>query len=688
MLAVNRLPRPVLLAVAGGLGATVLAGLDYRVAAVLTTAMVIAGWIWNPIQGPRPERFGAVLVTQIALLVPVAFAARWLSWHLIWSLIVLLMSLVAIAGVVRGRPDPALANKTTNPIDSWRLTSALQVAVVLLPTLVVALPFMTRDSGGHLWLFSRGFDNTAHFNVMSAVAKTGAWPWGERYADVSGQLIFSPALPQQVWALIARALALGGLPSGGVLVLAFSIGQILAYGFLTYGVLLMTRRVASLAVLASAKKWVWAFALATLVILLSVGSSITLVLNGFANYAWAIAGLAFCLTGAMLLQSRNFSLSLTLVLAGGLVATMSYAPLVIASVVIAALVAWQIRSTGMAGSALSGALAATVITVSALVVGLLTLSVVRSALPAEAGLNFLPTVYFFPLEALAVTGGIKTIPWFAMVLLVAGAITFLLVALKPRPSFESRIAFATLATVALLTLAIGVYSLAQTGQLSYYTIKLQYSVFVLVLPFFIGVLVLMFTKWQPKPLLGTVGAIVILLVTSQSFGYSLPVGQTAFLKTELPPRYISPGLAWLQLANDPAEFPGFPGEVVADLGNRKADGVVVLFNPPKLDLTQERGAQVYPNSMRYTGDTWVWSLADTWLGTDWGDESLEQLWNWRWSNQRRPVTIYTFSTNDLQRVQARLPEFITPEVSSGLYQCTQDRSCVTEVVKVTLGAGN
>jgi hypothetical protein len=83
----------------------------------------------------------------------------------------------------------------------------------------------------------------------------------------------------------------------------------------------------------------------------------------------------------------------------------------------------------------------------------------------------------------------------------------------------------------------------------------------------------------------------------------------------------------------------------------------------------------------------VWSLANTLLGTSWGDEALDQLWNWRWSNQRRPVTIYTFSESDFQKVSARLPEFIAPEVTSGLYPCVQDRTCVTEVVLVTLESG-
>ncbi len=691
LLAISPPSRGVLLASIGVVGAAGLAALDYRVAAVMTVAMLIAGWIWNPVSGHLWERFGAVLATQIALLVPVAFAARWLSWHLTWALVVLLLGAVALAGVIASKAGrlaaPASQAMPKHPLDSWRVTAILQVGVVLLPTLVVALPYLTRSAGGHLWLFSRGFDNTAHFNVMSAVAKTGAWPWGEQYADVSGQLIFSPALPQQVWALIARVLALGSLPSGDVLVVAFSVGQVIAYAFLCYGVLLLFRRVASLDVLTQVSKWVWVYALALLILLLSVGSSITLVLNGFANYAWAIAGLTFCLVGAMLLTTKNYPLSLTLIIAGGLVATMSYAPLVIVSVVIAAFSAWYLKSVGAVGVRLGGLLLGVVISISALIGALLVLSLVRSVVAGEDGKFILGSVYFFPLEALAVSGGIETIPVFAMAMLFSGALVYLLFAWRQRSTFAIRIAFTALTTVLLVTAAIGVYSLQQIGQLSYYTIKLQYALLVLLLPFFVGALVLLFSRWRPRLLPGVLSGAAILIVVSQAFGYSLPVGQAAFLQTGLPPNYISPGLAWLQLTNDSSQYPGFPGEVIAEVANRPADGVVVVWNPPDLDATQERGAQIYPNSMRYTGDTWVWSLANTLLGTSWGDEALDQLWNWRWSNQRRAVTIYTFSESDFQKVSARLPEFVAPEVTSGLYPCVQDRTCVTEVVLVTLESG-
>jgi len=691
LLAIKPPSRGVLLAFAGVAGAAGLAALDYRVAAVMTAAMLIAGWIWNPTSGQPWERFGAVLVTQIALFVPVAFAARWLSWHLTWALIVLLLGAVALAGVAvsktRRLAPPATEAKPKHPLDSWRVTKILQVGVVVLPTLVVALPYLTRNAGGHLWLFSRGFDNTAHFNVMSAVAKTGTWPWGEQYADVSGQLIFSPALPQQVWALLARVMALGSLPSGDVLVVAFAAGQVLAYAFLCYGILLLFRRVASFDVLTQAGKWVWVYALALLILLLSIGSSITLVLNGFANYAWAIAGLTFCLAGAMLLGNKNYPLSLTLIIAGGVVATMSYAPLVIVSVVIAVLAAWSLKSAGAVGTRLGGLLLGVVISTSALVVALLALSIVRSLLAGEDGKFILGSVYFFPLEALAVSGGIEAIPVFAMAMLLLGALVYLLFAWRQRSTFAIKVAFAALATVLLITALIGAYSLQQTGQLSYYTIKFQYALLVLLMPFFVGALVLLFAWWQPRPLLGVISGAAILIVASQAFGYSLPVAQAAFLRTGLPPNYISPGLAWLQLTNDSSQYPGFPGAAIAEVANRPADGVVVVWNPPDLDATQERGAQIYPNSMRYTGDTWVWSLANTLLGTSWGDEALDQLWNWRWSNQRRPVTIYTFSESDFQKVSARLPEFVAPEVTSGLYPCVQDRTCVTEVVLVTLESG-
>lgn len=34
-----------------------LAGIDHRLGAVLVLAALLAGWIWNPLQGPAWERF-------------------------------------------------------------------------------------------------------------------------------------------------------------------------------------------------------------------------------------------------------------------------------------------------------------------------------------------------------------------------------------------------------------------------------------------------------------------------------------------------------------------------------------------------------------------------------------------------------------------------------------------------------
>ncbi len=664
-----------------------LAAFDYRVAAVLATALLVAGWIWNPLRGPSWERFGGVFGAQIALLIPVGFAARWIDWHLTWAVIVLLLGSVVFVGVL-SRPSHARVDSVElNPLDRWPVVSALQVAVVLAPNLVVALPYLTRDVGGHLWLFSRGFDNTAHFNVMSAIAKTGAWPWGGQYADVAGQLIFSPALPQQVWALIARALALGSLPSGDALVIAFSVGQVLAYAFLCFGVLLLMRRLAELRAISAAGKWIWIFGLVLLLVLLSFSSSISLVLNGFANYAWAIGGLLLCIVGAMMLSSKNLALSLTLVISGGAIAAASYAPLVIVAVALAIVVSWKLRSSKGVNPKVSRIFTALVVSTLALAVALIALVVLRSWLPEDIGAQLLPGIYFFPLEALAVTGGIEAIPWLAMGLSIAGALVFLLSSYRKGPLFPVSVASWALVTLLILILVIGAYSISQTGEIAYYTIKLQYALLVLSLPFFVGALVLLFTKWRPKRALGVLSGIGIIFLASQSFGYSLPIGQKAFLETGLPPNYISPGLAWLQLANDPDDYPGLPGELVAHLGTRPADGVIVLWNPPDLDATQERGAQIYPNSMRYTGDTWVWSLANTLIDTDWGDQALEELWNWRWSNWQRPVTIYVTDSQDLQSITSRLSDFLEPE-PGGIADCVNAGTCVTEVVLVTLEPGN
>jgi len=630
-----------------------LAGIDHRLGAVLVLAALLAGWIWNPLQGPAWERFAGVLVLQMALLVPLGLFGRWLTWPLIWMALVLLLGGVVVFGVAVGLGSGSAAQ--VNQLDSWWVTRVGQLGVVALPTLAVGLPYLTRDIAGHLWLFSRGFDNSAHFNVTSAIAKTGAWPWGERFADVSGQLIFAPALPQQIWAFTARVLSLGGLPPGDLLVTGFAFGQVAAYALLAFSVLLVFRQL--LVFVASQRAQL--VGLGLLIVLLTFSSTFSLITSGFGNYATGIAGVLFALTGGLMLWQEQRALSLSLVVGGAVVAGASYAPLTLIGLAIAVLAVLRLGNRNhWLLYAIVGAAA---------LMGVLLFS-----------------SNFYPLEALAETGGIVAIPVFSIGLLLVGSLAFLIFAYrsnkKPKERINNLIWFSSvsLGVATFITGGAALYSIAQVGSVSYYAIKFEYLLLVLLLPFFVAGATWVFSKFQFTNWIFVPASLVVLLIAGNLFGYSLPVGQRAFLATGLPPNYISPGLGWLQLADDPHSYPGFPGNLIAKAGQLPAEGVVVVWNPPDLAETQERDAQVYANSMRYTGNTWVWSLADMLLGTEWGDEALEQLWNWRWSNWTKSVTIYVPDDAEAQRIRDRLPEFVT-NVEGGIAGCVAERTCLTEI---------
>jgi hypothetical protein len=579
--------------------------------------------------------------------------------------LVVLLGAVVVAGVGFGvGADTGLTNQQ-NPLDSWWVIRVGQIGVVALPTLAVGLPYLTRGIAGHLWLFSRGFDNSAHFNVTSAIAKTGAWPWGERFADVSGQLIFAPALPQQIWGMTARVLSLGGLPPGDLLVTGFAFGQVAAYALLSLAVLLVFRQL----IVFKASKRAQVFGLGLLIILLVSSSSLSLITSGFGNYAVGIAGVLFALTGGLTIWQNRAPLALSLVFGGAVIAGASYAPLALLGLAIAVLAVVRLRRRNN-----------------------LLLYPIAGAVVLLGVLLF--SSNFYPLEALAETGGIVAIPVVSIGALIIGAVVYLVFVgkalVKQRRRVNELILFSSVSIglAVAITGGVALYSLLQVGSISYYAIKFEYLLLVMVIPFFVAALVWLFSNWRVSNWVFAPVSLIGLLVVGNLFGYSLPFGQRQFLATGLPPNYISPGLGWLQLADDPSVYPGFPGPLIAKAGQLPAEGVVVVWNPPDLAATQERGALVYANSMRYTGDTRLWSLADTLLRTTWGDEALNQLWNWRWSNQRGAATIYTYSRDDFLKIQERLPEFVAPQVTSGLYSCVQDLTCVTDVRLVRLEAAS
>jgi hypothetical protein len=487
-------------------------------------------------------------------------------------------------------------------------------------------------------------------------------------------LIVAPALPQQIWGMTARVLSLGGLPPGDLLVTGFAFGQVAAYALLSLAVLLVFRNLLLLVL----NKWIWLFGLVVLTTLLTFSSAFSLVTSGFANYSWASAGVLIAFTGALRLNKGSLALPIAMLLCGGFVAAMSYAATTPVVLGLALWAGWRLRARNVGPINVGYLTAISAAVGTSFLVFLVGISIFRSIVAGVKGMFILVDIYFFPLEALLVTGGIVGIPLLAMMVIFFGAISYLSFVSSRQDHDATFVSFLFISLIVVPIVLVLIYSLVQIGDISYYAKKFQHLLLVALFPFFAFFLMTCLRSLRRSIGFSVSFVLLTLIFTTQGFGYSLPFGQNSYLASGWYPSFISPALGWVQLVDNPKDFQGFPGQLVAKAGIQKSEGAVLIWNPIGLEPTQERGLQLYVNSMHYRGDAWVWSIANSWLGTQWQDFALDQLWNWRWTNWRRPVTIYVPSETEAARVEARLSEFVAkPE--GGIAECVSKGTCLTRV---------